>query len=161
MLFKYDKKALSKEIKKLNSIEFTKIIKNDQKSQCLEIILYSCESKYEIIFYMDISPSNNYFQKKNSKIIKTGLFDSNKLNSLISSFSESYIPEQHNQLKDFFFFLLFFVLISFNFCKNSEKLIGGIVSSKQLQLDWILFLFSKFLNCNIIKSFIIQLKQEI
>ena len=105
MLYKYDKKALNKEIKELNSTEFTKIIKNDQKNQCLEVLLYSSESKFEICFYMDISPSNNNFQKKNSKIIKTGLFDTAKLNSLISGFCESYIPEQHNQLKDFFFFI--------------------------------------------------------
>ena len=51
---------------------------------------------------MDISPKNNNFQKKNSKVIKQGSFDQGKLNELISNFSEVYIPEHHKKLKDFF-----------------------------------------------------------
>ena len=105
MLYKYDKKCLDKEIKELNSNGYTKIIKQDKKKECLEILFFSKESKYEIYFYMDISSKNNNFQKQNNKIIKSGKFDINKLNSLISSFCESYIPEQHKELKDFFLFL--------------------------------------------------------
>ena len=105
MLYKYDQKSLNKEIEELNKTGFTKIVKVDQKKGCLEILFYSSESKYEIYFYMDISSSNNNFQKKNNKIVKSGLFELNKLNSLISNFYESYIPEQHKELKEFFLFL--------------------------------------------------------
>jgi hypothetical protein len=105
MLYKYDKKALSREIQELNSTGFTKVIKCDQKSLCLEILFFSSKSNVEICFYMDISPYNNYFQKKISKIINKGLFDISKLNILTNSFCESYIPEKHNQLKDFFLLL--------------------------------------------------------
>ena len=105
MLYKYDQKSLNKEIEELNKTGFTKIEEVDQKKGCLEILFYSSESKYEIHFYMDISPSNNNFQKKNNKIVKSGLFELNKLNSLISNFYESYIPEQHKELKEFFLFL--------------------------------------------------------
>ena len=105
MLYKYNQKALNKEIKELNSTGFTSVIKTDQKKECLDILFYSKELKYEIYFYMDISPSNNYFQKKNNKVIKSGIFQLNELNALISSFLESYIPEQHKELKDFFILL--------------------------------------------------------
>ena len=126
MLYKYDKKYLDKEIKELNLTGFTKIIKHDQKKQCLEILLYSIDSKYEIYFYMDISPSNNNFQKKNNKIIKSGLFNMKKLNALISSFCESYIPEQHKQLKEFFLFLKDYLDSNLNKIKlNNEKRNSG------------------------------------
>ena len=105
MLYKYDKNCLNKEIKALNSTGFTKILKTDQKNGTIEILFYDTQLKYEIHFYMDISPNNNNFQKKNSKITKTGVFDINKLNSLISSFCEKYIPENHKELKDFFLLL--------------------------------------------------------
>ena len=105
MLYKYDQKSLNKEIEQLNKTGFTKIIKIDKKKECLEILFYSSESKYEMNFYMDISPSNNNFQKKNNKIVSSGQFELNKLNSLISNFCESYIPEQHKELKEFFLFL--------------------------------------------------------
>ena len=105
MLYKYDKNCLDKEIKTINSTGFTKILKKDQKSETIEILFYDTLLKYEIHFFMDISPSNNNFQKKNSIITKTGVFDINKLNSLISSFCEKYIPEHHKDLKDFFLLL--------------------------------------------------------
>ena len=119
MLYKYDQKSLNKEIKQLNSTGFTKIIKTDQKKECLEILFYCTELKYEIYFYMDISPSNNYFQKKNNKVIKSGLFQIDQLNALISSFYESYIPEQHKELKDFFILLKEY--LSKNFKKKDES----------------------------------------
>ena len=115
MLYKYNQKSLNKEIKELNSTRYTSVIKIDQKKECLDILFYSPELKYEIYFYMDISPSNNNFQKKNNKIKKSGMFEQNELNSLISSFLELYIPEQHKELKDFF------ILLKQHLDKNSPK----------------------------------------
>jgi hypothetical protein len=102
MLYKYDKKALKEEITELNSTGFTRISNHDQKKESLEILFSSSKTGCQICFYMDISPKNNNFQKKNSKVIKQGLFEIGKLNELISNFCEVYIPEKHNKLTDFF-----------------------------------------------------------
>ena len=75
MLYKYDKKALKEDITELNSTGFTRIINHDQKREFLEILFSSSKTRCQIHFYMDVSPKNNNFQKKNSKVIKQGQFD--------------------------------------------------------------------------------------
>lgn len=102
MLYKYDKKALKEDITELNSTGFTRITNHDQKREFLEILFSSSKTGCQIHFYMDVSPKNNNFQKKNSKVIKQGQFEIDKLNELISNFCEAYIPEKHNKLTDFF-----------------------------------------------------------
>ena len=148
MLYKYDQKSLNKEIEELNKTGYTKIIKTDQKKGCLDILFYSTESKYEIYFYMDISPSNNNFQKKNNKIVKPGLFELNKLNSLISNFCESYIPEQHKELKDFFLFLKDY--LESNLKGNND--IDSKNNSKEL-----IFIYNKLENSTNLQLFFLSL----
>ena len=151
MRYKYDKRILNKEIKELNSTGFTKVIKNDQKNECLEILLYSSESKFEIYFYMDISMSNNNFQKKNSKIIKTGLFDTATLNFLISRFCEFYIPERYHQLKDFFLYLKDY--LESNLEKNNKSSNKDIKEiSKELS-----YIYKKLENSSKMQIFFISL----
>ena len=154
MQYKYNNKILSKEIEELNSTGYTKVLKIDQKSKCLEVLLHNSESNSQICFYMDISPYNNNFQKKNSKIIKTGLFDISKLNSLISSFCESYIPEQHNKLKDFFSFLNDYLETNFEKNKKSNNNIKGV--SKEL-----LYIYNKLENSSKIQIVFISLSIHI
>ena len=148
MDYKYDQKSLNKEIEELNKTGFTKIEKVDQKKGCLEILFYSSESKYEIHFYMDISPSNNNFQKKNNKIVKSGLFELNKLNSLISHFYESYIPEQHKELKEFFLFLKNY--LESNLKENAK--VDSKRDSKEL-----LFIYNKLENSTNSQVFFLSL----
>ena len=149
MLYKYDQKALDKEIKDLNSTGFTKIIKVDKKKEFLEILLYNSESKYEIYFYMDISPTNNNFQKKNNKIAKAGLFQINQLNSLISNFCESYIPEQHKELKDFFLFLKDY--LDSNLIKNNKS-----DNSKNISKE-LIYIYNKLENLSKSQIFFVSL----
>ena len=102
MLYKYNRKKLENEIYTMNATKFARVSNYDQKNNCLEVILYNIETKYEIYFYMDISPYNNCFQKRNSKIKTPGIFSPYQINLLISKFCEKYLPENHNNLIDFF-----------------------------------------------------------
>ena len=86
MLYKYDNKRLEAEIYSINASTYTKVTNYDQKNKCLEVLLYNIETKYEIYFYMDISPSNNNFLKGNSKIKTPGIFQPDQINLLISKF---------------------------------------------------------------------------
>ena len=74
MLYKYNKKKLEEEIYAINSSNIAKVINYDMKNNCLEVLLFNIETKYEINFYMDISSKNNYFQKRNSKIKTPGIY---------------------------------------------------------------------------------------
>ena len=123
MLYKYDQSALNKELSFINITGYTKVQKMDPKKETLEIILYSDELKYQILFYLDISSKNNNFFKKQSKIITSGEVNQKKLQTLISSFYESYIPEQHEKLSDFFLFLKDYLDVSNNtLSKRTEKI---------------------------------------
>ena len=102
MLYKYDNKRLEAEIYSINASTYTKVTNYDQKNKCLEVLLYNIETKYEIYFYMDISPSNNNFLKGNSKIKTPGIFQPDQINLLISQFYQTYTPELHSNLLDFF-----------------------------------------------------------
>ena len=102
MLYKYNKKKLEEEIYSINSTSFAKVINYAQRNNCLEILLYNIETKYEIYFYMDISPNNNNFQKRNSKIKTPGIFSPEQINLLVSKFCLSFIPERYNNLIIFF-----------------------------------------------------------
>ena len=102
MLYKYNRKKLENEIYTMNATKFARVSNYDQKNNCLEVILYNIETKYKIYFYMDISPYNNCFQKRNSKIKTPGIFSPYQINLLISKFCEKYLPENHNNLIDFF-----------------------------------------------------------
>ena len=102
MLYKYNRKILENEIYTMNATKFARVSNYDQKNNCLEVILYNIETKYKIYFYMDISPYNNCFQKRNSKIKTPGIFSPYQINLLISKFCEKYLPENHNNLIDFF-----------------------------------------------------------
>lgn len=87
---------------------------------------------------MDVSPKNNNFQKKNSKVIKQGLFEIGKLNELISNFCEAYIPEKHNKLTDFFVDLKNYLESNFEkasdnangYSKELMQIYNGIENSK-------------------------------
>ena len=123
MLYKYDQTALNKELSFLNITGYTKIQKMDPKKETLEIILYSDELKYQILFYIDICSKNNNFFKKQSKIITSGEVNKKKLETSISSFFESYIPEQHEKLSDFFLFLKDYLdIINNKLSKNNTKI---------------------------------------
>ena len=102
MLYKYNKKKLEEEIYSINSSSFAKVINYDMKNNCLEVLLFNIETKYEINFYMDISSKNNNFQKRNSKIKTPGKYTTNEINALISKFCQSFIPERYNNLLPFF-----------------------------------------------------------
>ena len=123
MLYKYDRAALNKELSFINITGYTKVQKMDPKKETLEIILYSDELKYQILFYIDICSKNNNFFKKESKVITSGEVNKKKLETLISSFYESYIPEQHEKLSDFFLFLKDYLDINNNtLSKLNEKI---------------------------------------
>ena len=138
MLYKYDKKALKEELTELNSTGFTRITNHDQKKESLEILFSSSKTGCQIQFYMDVSPKNNNFQKKNSKVIKQGLFEIDKLNELISNFCEDYIPEKHNKLTDFFVDLKNYLESNFEkasdnangYSKELMQIYNGIENSK-------------------------------
>ena len=102
MLYKYNKKKLEEEIYAINSSNIAKVLNYDMKNNCLEVLLFNIETKYEINFYMDISSKNNYFQKRNSKIKTPGIYSPNEINALISKFCQSFIPERYNNLLPFF-----------------------------------------------------------
>ena len=102
MLYKYNQKKLEEQIYTINASIFTKVTNYDQKNKYLEVLLYNLETKYEIYFYMDISPYNNNFQKRNSKIKTPGIYSTDQINYLTSKFLQSYIPERHDNLTDFF-----------------------------------------------------------
>ena len=51
---------------------------------------------------MDISSSNNNFFKRNSQIKTPGIYSPAQINLLISKFYQTYTPELHNNLIDFF-----------------------------------------------------------
>ena len=102
MLYKYDKKRLEQEIYSMNLSKYVKVTNYDQRYKCLEVLLYNIETKYEIYFYMDISSSNNNFFKRNSQIKTPGIYSPAQINLLISKFYQTYTPELHNNLIDFF-----------------------------------------------------------
>ena len=102
MLYKYNQKKLEEDIYSINSSNFAKVINFDIKNNCLEVLLFNIETKYEINFYMDISSRNNNFQKRNSKIKTPGKYSINEINALISKFCQTFIPERYNSLLPFF-----------------------------------------------------------
>ena len=121
MLYKYDKKRLEAEIYSINLSTYTRVTNYDQKNKCLEVLLYDIETKYEIYFYMDISPSNNNFFKGNSKIKTPGIYSPNQINLLISQFYNTYTPELHNNLLDFFQLLKNFLDENLNLPKKTSE----------------------------------------
>ena len=155
MLYKYNKKKLEEEIYSINSTSFAKVINYDQRNNCLEVLLYNIETKYEIYFYMDISPNNNYFQKRNSKIKTPGIFSPEQINSLVSKFCQSYIPERYNNL------IIFFDLLKKNLDENlslnknntAKTEINNKINSKQISKN----IYSKLENSSIIQLILITL----
>ena len=142
MLYKYNKKHLEQEIYAMNSSGYAKVTNYDQKNNCLEVLLYDIETKYEINFYMDISPLNNNFQKRNSKIKTPGIYTNNQLNLLISQFNQNYIPEKHSNLLDFF------QLLKNYLNENLSK--EELIHDNQKELSNIYTKFEKYSKCNII-----------
>ncbi len=102
MNFKYSDDALNKEIEKLNQIKEIKILKIDKINNEFILSIASEELNYNLIFFLDLSNSNNNLFKKKYEIKKSENIDDEILNKIIYNYYNSFQFFNSQNLSSFF-----------------------------------------------------------
>ena len=102
MNFKYSDDALNKEIEKLNQIKEIKILKIDKINNEFILSIASEELNYNLIFFLDLSNSNNNLFKKKYEIKKSENIDSEILNKIIYNYYNSFQFSNSQTLSNYF-----------------------------------------------------------